>query len=141
MTFRLMLAAGLALALAGCSTTNTGGSSAISAAPSAVETRWVGQSAGAFFAKFGPPVNDEASGSSTVYTWRGGFKNRSVPATYDKGEDGKRGKLVKPARTEYLRCEVRVTVSEDYTIRSIKPVFDKRLDNGKTWCEEFLAGN
>ncbi|MFB9912389.1 hypothetical protein [Rhizobium paknamense] len=138
MTFRMMLAAGLALALAGCST--TGGSMAVSK-PSALQTRWAGQSAGVFFAKFGPPINDEDVGGDTVYTWRGGFKTRSVPAAYDKTADGKRGKQIRPARTDYLRCEVRITVSDNYTIRDIKPVFDKKLDDGRTWCEEFLAGN
>ena len=56
------LIAALALAATGCTTTGT--------PKNEIETRWNGQQAGAFFAKFGPPVSDAAAGTSTLYTWR-----------------------------------------------------------------------
>ncbi|OHZ35498.1 hypothetical protein [Agrobacterium vitis] len=137
MNFRIMLTAGLALALAGCTTTS--GVMPVQK-KNLVEERWVGQPAGAFFAKVGPPINDEQAGGATVYSWRGGFRTRTVAPTYAQTPDGKRGKVTKAGRTEYLRCEVRVTVSPDYVIRAIKPVIDRPVESGKTWCEEFLGG-
>ncbi|AOG09636.1 hypothetical protein [Agrobacterium sp. RAC06] len=129
------LIATLCLAAAGCTT--VGG-----APTNEIETRWNGQQAGAFFAKFGPPVSDAASGSATLYTWRGGFKTRVVPATYEDLGDGKRGKLLTRARTEYLRCEVQLTVSSDYIIRSVRTVVDRPGTNGgKSYCAEFLTAS
>jgi hypothetical protein len=128
MNFKIMLTAGLALALAGCTT--------VAEMPTvtkknAVETRWEGKPAGQFFAKFGPPINDVQSGSSTVYTWRGGFKTRRI------GGDAAKGKA---ARTQYLSCQVDLNVSSDYVIQGVKIVADRQLDGGKSWCEEFLGG-
>jgi len=128
MNFRLMTVAGLALTLAGCTT--------VGPATNAVEARWNGQPAGVFFAKFGPPVSDVESGSSTVYAWKGGYKTRRTPAEYAKTSDGKRGKKIASARTEYLSCSVQLTVSSDYVIRSIRVA-----GGGSDWCNEFLAGD
>lgn len=127
MNFKIMLTAGLALALAGCTT--TGQMPSISK-KNAVETRWEGKPAGQFFAKFGPPINDVQSGSSTLYTWRGGYKTRKVASEGNK----------KATRTQYLSCQVDLTVSSDYVIQGVKIVADRQLDGGKTWCEEFLGG-
>lgn len=129
------LIAALCLAAAGCTT--VGG-----APTNEIEARWNGQQAGAFFAKFGPPVSDAASGTATLYTWRGGFKTRVVPATYEDLGDGKRGKMLTRARTEYLRCEVQLTVSSDYIIRSVRTVVDRPGTNGgKSYCAEFLTAS
>ncbi len=129
MNFKIMLTAGLALALAGCTTTS-GGGVLPAAKTSAMETRWVGQPAGKFFAQFGPPINDVQSGSSTIYTWRGGYKTRKIAA------EGK----TKTTRTQYLSCQVDLTVSSDYVIKSIKAVGDRPYQDGKTWCDTFLGG-
>lgn len=131
MNFRVITMAGLALALAACTTPGV--------ATNPIEARWNGQQAGAFFAKFGPPITDVETGGTTLYTWRGGYKTRAVPAVYEDLGNGKKGKLLKPARSEYLRCEVQLTVSPDYVIRGVRTVVDKRTD-GKSYCEEFLAG-
>ncbi|MDI6834559.1 hypothetical protein [Ciceribacter thiooxidans] len=130
MNFRVITMAGLALALAACTTTGI--------ARNGVEARWNGKQAGAFFAKFGPPVSDTAAGGNTLYSWRGGYKTRVVPAVYED-LNGKKGKLLQRARTEYLRCEVQLTVSPDYVIRGVRTVVDKRGADGKSYCEEFLA--
>lgn len=131
MNIRILTLAGLALALGGCTTTTL--------APNPIETRWNGQQAGTFFAKFGPPTADQPTGASTIYTWRGGYKTRTVPAKY-AGDDKKKGKLVSPARTEYLRCEVQLTVSPEYVIRSVRTIIDKPgLNGAPSYCEEFLA--
>jgi len=133
MNFRLITLASLALALAGCTTVGPAGN--------AVEARWKGQPAGAFFAKFGPPTSDVAAGDSTVYSWRGGYKTRQVPAVYAELPNGKKGKLVSRARSEYLRCEVQLTVSSSYVIQSIRTVIDKPgVKGGPSYCEEFLGG-
>ncbi|NRP71305.1 hypothetical protein ILFOPFJJ_02190 [Ensifer psoraleae] len=133
MNFRMMTVAGLVLALAGCTTTS-------GVAKNAVETRWLGKPAGIFFARFGPPIADVESGDDTVYSWKGGYKTRKIPAEYEKTADGKRGKRISAARTEYLSCSVQLTVSSDYVIRSIRLVGDRKRANGPSWCEEFLGG-
>ena len=133
MNFRLLTVAGLALALAGCTT--------VGPARNAVESRWNGQPAGTFFAKFGPPQSDVESGETTIYSWKGGYKKRKVPAQYAEGTDGKKGKRIAPARTEFLSCSVQLTVSSDYTIRSIKVSGDRKSSTGVSWCDEFLAGD
>ena len=132
MNTRIITLAGLALALGGCTT------STIALNP--IESRWNGQQAGTFFAKFGPPTADQQIGASTIYTWRGGYKTRTVPAKYSGGEGTKKGKLVSPARTEYLRCEVQLTVSPEYVIRSVRTIIDKPgLNGAPSYCAEFLT--
>jgi hypothetical protein len=133
MNFRLMTVAGLALALAGCTTTGP--------ARNAVESRWNGQPAGTFFAQFGPPQSDAESGDMTVYSWKGGYKKRTVPAQYAEGKDGKKGKKIASARTEFLSCSVQLTVSSDYVIRSMHVLGDRKTSTGPSWCDEFLAGD
>ncbi|KQQ58476.1 MULTISPECIES: hypothetical protein [Rhizobium/Agrobacterium group] len=134
MRFRSVTLAGLAIALSACTTT------APSLSPkSAVETRWVGQSAGVFFAKFGPPLSDVDTGDTTTYNWRGGYKTAKVPAKFEEGKDGKRGRQISPARTSYLSCTVQLVVGGDYKIRSIRTVSDRPGVNGPSYCAEFLA--
>ncbi|QLF69719.1 hypothetical protein FE840_009290 [Peteryoungia desertarenae] len=134
MKVRASMIAGLALTLAGCTTTGP--------AKNAIEEKWNGREAGAFFAKFGPPVADTAAGGATLYTWRGGRSTRTLPAEYETARDGTRGRLLRPARTVYLRCEVQLTVSPDYVIRSVRTVVDRPGANGgPSYCEEFLTAN
>ncbi|MCI9866223.1 hypothetical protein RHIZ_09735 [Rhizobium skierniewicense] len=135
MRFRSLTLAGLAIALSACTTTTP------SLAPkSAVETRWVGQSAGVFFAKFGPPLTDVTNGSTTTYTWRGGFRNAKIPAKFEEGKDGKRGRQISPARNASLSCTVQIVVGGDYKINSVRTVSDRPGVNGPSYCAEFLAG-
>lgn len=132
MNLRIFTMGGLMLALAGCTT--TGG-----IASNPLEARWNGKSAGTFFAAYGPPISDVETGSSTVYTWRGAYKTVRVPAKAesDKGEKGKKAKRT-AARTLYLRCEARVTVGQDYLIRSIQAIGDRPGVNGPSYCAEAL---
>jgi hypothetical protein len=132
MNFRLMTVAALALALAGCTT--------VGPARNAVEARWSGQPAGVFFAAFGPPQSDVSSGDTTVYSWKGGYKKRTIPAQFAEGANGKKGKKIAAARTEFLSCSVQLSVSSDYVIRSIKVLGDVKKSSGPSWCEEFLVG-
>lgn len=130
MNIRILLTAGMALLLAGCTTT-----ASLSGDP--LSKRWVGTSAGKFFAAYGPPVSDEESGSTTTYVWRGGYKNRHTPAQY-KGE-GKNRRLVARAHTDYLVCQVKLTVGDDYMIESISTTIDRPgVDGGPTWCQQTL---
>lgn len=131
MKIRTFAAAGLAIALAGCTT--------IPSAGDPVAARWNGQSAGKFFAAYGPPLSDAENGSSVVYSWKGGYKTVRVPAKYAEGDNGKRGKQTAPARTMYLRCQAEITTNSDYTIRSIRTVNDMPGESGKSYCAEFLA--
>lgn len=133
MNFRLMTVAGLALALAGCTT--------VGPARNAVEARWKGQPAGVFFAAFGPPQADVSSGDMTVYSWKGGYKKRTIPAQFAEGENGKKGKKIASARTEFLSCSVQLNVSSDYVIRSVQVLGDRKTSSGPSWCDEFLAGD
>lgn len=132
MRMRAFTAAGLMLALTACATTGGTGN--------AVQAKWVGRPAGAFFAQFGPPNSDSAEGKMTAYSWRGGYKTRTTPAQYEQLDGGKRGKMTARARTEYLSCSVRLKVSDDYVIRDVEIVADRPGLNGQTYCEEFLAG-
>jgi hypothetical protein len=137
MKLRLITAAGLMLALAGCTTAAV----TTSSRSNGVDTRWRGQSAGVFFAKFGPPISDVQSGSDTLFTWRGAYRTRTSDPQYAPSVDGKRGKLISGGRKEYLRCEVQLTVSSDYMIRGVKTVIDKPgVGSAPSYCEEFLAG-
>ncbi len=133
MNFRLMTVAGLALALAGCTT--------VGPARNAVEARWKGQPAGVFFAAFGPPQSDVSSGDMTVYSWKGGYKKRTIPAQFAEGENGKKGKKIASARTEFLSCSVQLNVSSDYVIRSIQVLGNVKKSSGPSWCDEYLASD
>lgn len=105
MLFRSVTLAAFAITLSAC-TTATDGSTPSFTQKSPVETRWVGQSAGIFFAKFGPPLSDTESGSSTVYNWRGGYKKATIPAKFEEGKDGKKaGRFRPPAPPPFpARC-------------------------------------
>ena len=131
MKLRTFAAAGLAIALAGCTTIPT--------AADPISSRWVGQSAGKFFAAFGPPLTDADNGSGNVYTWKGGYKTVAVPANYAEGSDGKRVKQISPALKLYLRCQAEITTNSDYTIRTIRVSGDVPGANGPSYCAEFLA--
>jgi hypothetical protein len=105
----------LSLALVSCTT--------ISVSDNAISKRWVGRSAGEFFAKYNPPLDDVSAGANTIYSWRGGYKRIRV-------EGG---------RSVSVSCSARITVSESYTIRDITIVSDRRGANGPSYCEELLA--
>lgn len=80
-----------------------------------LQKRWNGEQAGAFFAAYGPPRSDRsAGGGATVYIWRGGFvRGRS--------------------------CAVELTVSPDYTIKTIRATSDRIDPNGgPSHCETVL---
>lgn len=88
-----------------------------------IKSRWLGHSAGEFFARFSPPISDSQSGSSTVYNWRGGY-NRI------KQQNG---------RSVSVSCSARITVSGDYTISDISIVSDRPGSNSSSYCTELLA--
>lgn len=134
MTFRMIMLGGLALALAGCTT--TGG-----APRNAVKSAWNGKSAGIFFAQFGPPASDSGEGGMTVYTWKGGYKTVRVPAKYAEGANGKKGKRIASPQTRYLSCSVKLSVDDSYTIRKVTTISDRAGLNGPSYCAEFLAGD
>ncbi|MDO9417166.1 hypothetical protein [Pararhizobium sp.] len=108
MNVRMTIAAGLVLVLASCTTASVGPANPLKA-------RWVGKSAGEFFAAFGPPLSDVSSGRSTLYSWRGGFRKQKV-------------------------CAVDLVVGSDYRIDSIKTTRDHpgKDPKGPTHCEEVL---
>lgn len=131
MTRRIALFALLPLALASCVSAGAG---------DPLSARWQGQEAGTFFAAYGPPQGDAAQGSASTYTWRGGYARRTTPAVYAKGEDGKNGKLISKARSEYLSCGVEIKVNSEYRISSIRATIDRRPEaGGPSYCEEFLG--
>lgn len=132
MHFRSIVIASMALALTACTTTSIGPKNEI-------ENRWVGQSAGVFFAQFGPPIADVASGSSTLYTWKGGYKTARIPAKYAEGTDNARGKQIAAARTASLSCTVQLTVSSEYKIQSVRTISDRQGETSASYCAEFLA--
>ncbi|MDP9835631.1 hypothetical protein J2T09_000372 [Neorhizobium huautlense] len=116
MNTRLAALAAVAVALSACTT-----ASPLQLDP--ISARWVGQSAGKFFAAYGPQYSDVASGSSTVYNWRGGYKRIKM-------ENGK---------SASVSCAATLTVSSDYNIRSIRIVADRPGSKGPSYCQELLA--
>ncbi|MDE1156195.1 MAG: hypothetical protein PW735_10765 [Acidobacteriaceae bacterium] len=106
----------LTAALASCTT--------VSLADNPINKRWVGHSAGEFFAKYNPPLDDTASGSSTIFNWRGGYK---------------RIKLQTGANAS-VSCSAKITVSDAYVIRDITITADRPGATGPSYCEELLAG-
>ena len=106
----------LAIALSACTT--AGGMTG-----DPINARWVGRSAGEFFAKYSPPISDSSEGSMTVYNWRGGY-NRI------KQSNG---------RTVSVSCSARITVSENYLIRDIVIVSDRPGVNSVSYCQELLT--
>jgi hypothetical protein len=105
----------LAFALSACTT--------VSIAESTINARWVGHSAGEFFAKYNPPLSDTDSGSSTIYNWRGGYSRIKT----------------KEGRSVSVSCTAKITVSENYTIRDITVVGDRPGAGGASYCEELLT--
>ena len=129
MTLRTFAAAGLMLALAGCTTAT----SMIAPATSPIDKRWVGQSAGGFFAAFGPPISDRDEGGSRIYTWRGGYKTIRIPVS-----GGAAGQKV-ATRPAHVSCKADIVTSSDYTIRAIRILGDSPGSNGGSYCAELLA--
>ena len=106
----------LTLALSACTT--------VSVAPqSPISQRWVGRSAGVFFAKYSPPLSDVQDGSSTIYNWRGGYSRVKLG----------NGKTVS------VSCSAKITVNEDYVIRDITITGDRPGASGASYCTELLA--
>ena len=130
MKCRSLVLALLPLALVSCTT--TGGNDPLS-------QRWNGVEAGKFFSKYGPPQEDSSVGGKSSYTWRGGYARRTIPAVYEKDEDGKNGKLISRARSQNLSCGVEIQVDGSYRITSIRATVDNRLEgDGSSYCEQFL---
>ncbi|NLR95321.1 hypothetical protein HGP17_00560 [Rhizobium sp. P38BS-XIX] len=129
MNIRMITAAGLLLALAGCSTTTTTTTAALPLlAKNPVQDRWQGQSAGRFFAAYGPPISDRDESGDRVYTWRGGYKNVSVV-----NKDGKK------AGKRSLSCKADIVTDKNYEIRSVKILGDQPGVNSSSYCAELLA--
>ncbi|AYG58404.1 hypothetical protein QD460_07010 [Rhizobium jaguaris] len=125
MNIRMITAAGLLLALAGCTTTTV---ALPTIASNPVQDRWEGQSAGRFFATFGPPISDRDEGGNRVYTWRGGYKTVTIAGK--KGE--KKGKL-------YLSCKADIVTNQSYVIRAVHILSDQPGTSGSSYCAELLA--
>lgn len=121
--FRIMnhriIASSAVFVLALCACTTTGGPA------NPIEARWVGQSAGKFFALHSPPVSDASAGANTVYSWRGGYRKI-------KTQDG---------RMANVSCSAQITVDRDYVIRNIRITSDRPGARGASYCAELLAGD
>lgn len=105
----------LAAVLTACTTT--------SGPANPIEARWVGQSAGKFFAAYSPPLSDTPAGSDTLYNWRGGYNRIKL-------QNG---------RTANVSCAAQLTVDADYTIRKIRITSDRHGARGPSYCEELLT--
>jgi hypothetical protein len=137
MTFRLIPSI-LALASLGLVSLGLASCTTI-AASDPLSQRWTGKEAGTFFAAYGPPQEDSVGAGSATYSWKGGYASRTIPAQYETGKDGKKGKLISKARKAYLACAVELKVDADYRISSIRAVSDRPgLKAGTTYCQEFL---
>lgn len=131
MKIRMITAAGLMLALAGC---NTVSMPMMAANP--VNAYWSGQSAGKFFAAFGPPISDQDAGSGRIYNWRGGYKTVHLTAAKAAASTGKKGAA--GARTVHLSCRANVITSSEYVIRSVEIIGDMPGVSSSSYCAELL---
>ena len=111
----LAITASFVIALSGCTSNATSGNP--------IKASWVGHSAGKFFAEFGPPHSDTSTGSTTVYTWRGGYK-------HIKQKDGNSARV---------SCSAQLIVDTTYAIRDIRITADRQGATGSSYCEELLA--
>ena len=109
MKLKFLALAAVAASLSACAT--TGGSLG-----DPISSAWVGKSAGKFFAAYGPPLNDDGTGS--VFTWKGGYKR---------------------VRGEYKSCSATIAVNGDYNIRSITITGDRQGEISPSYCRELLA--
>ncbi len=72
---RWVMVAALAAVVSGCVTTEQ--------ASEAIQSRWVGQGADAFFQRYGAPRSEfPLSNGDVLYTWRGGETTKYIAATY-----------------------------------------------------------
>ena len=105
MKLKFLAIAGLAAAVSGCATTGD-----------PIAAAWHGKSAGKFFAKYGPPLADDGTGS--VFTWKGGYKRVG-------------GSL--------KSCSASIAVDGDYNIRSLTVTSDRPGETSPSYCRELLA--
>ncbi|MGW9231374.1 hypothetical protein ACWGPT_10960 [Pseudorhizobium sp. NPDC055634] len=105
----------IAIVLSACTTTR--------APANPIEARWLGQSAGKFFARYSPPLSDTATGSTTLYNWRGGYQRIKL-------QNG---------RTANVSCAAQITVDADYNIRAIRITADRQGATGPSYCQELLT--
>ncbi|HWU61115.1 MAG TPA: hypothetical protein VN112_03750 [Ensifer sp.] len=108
MKLKFLGMAAVAASLSACATTGGMGDP--------ISSAWVGKSAGKFFAAYGPPLNDDGTGS--VFTWKGGYKR---------------------VRGEYKSCSATIAVNGDYNIRSITITGDRQGEISPSYCRELLA--
>jgi hypothetical protein len=118
-----LLVAAIAVALAGCQTTQK--------AAETLRSDWVGQSADSFFVANGPPVTGfPRDNGGQIYTWRGGeatttrpgsFQTRTVPT---QTLDGRRTMTTttsyQPPRQVNYVCEAQIAADPQGIIESIR---------------------
>lgn len=106
MKLRLFALAGLAATVSACTT--------VSSDP--IGSTWNGKPAGTFFAKYGPPLSDDGTGS--VFVWKGGYKR---------------------VGGQYKSCSATVAVDGSYHIRDLKITGDRQGEHSPSYCRELLA--
>ena len=109
MKLRLFALAGLAATVSACSTIG-------SIAVDPIGAAWNGKPAGTFFAKYGPPLSDDGTGS--VFVWKGGYKR---------------------VGGQYKSCSATVAVDGSYHIREVKITGDRQGEHSPSYCRELLA--
>ncbi|MEN5083508.1 hypothetical protein ABE438_13580 [Bosea sp. TWI1241] len=118
-----LLVATIALAMAGCQTTQK--------AAETLRSEWIGQSADSFFVANGPPVTAfPRDNGGALYTWRGGeatsvrpasFQTRSVPTqTLDGRRTMTTTTTYQPPRQFNYVCEAQIAADPQGVIESIR---------------------
>lgn len=116
---RILLLAGLSLA--GCTTDK---------AAQQMQSSWVGRSTDQFFVQNGPPVTSfKLNDGRTLYTWRSGVRNVSMPATATTNATTSGGYTVATTNisgggTASVYCEAQIIAAPTGAIEEIKPVRD-----------------
>ncbi|RKE84091.1 hypothetical protein [Rhizobium sp. AG855] len=137
-------------------------------ANNAARSRWLGQPVEAFFAAYGPPIDEYPLSSGKIYTWRGGDKTRYIPPTYSSPEpattivrtetrsDGSgqtvtqtrvirsdpfwQPEMISPPRYQQLFCELQINANKAGVITAIRASNDTDGDGfSLSRCAEVLG--
>ncbi|MFI5015548.1 MAG: hypothetical protein ACHQAY_24700 [Hyphomicrobiales bacterium] len=97
-------------------------------AATALRSKWVGQSADAFFLRYGAPAGDfKLANGDTIYTWTGGQATYTLPAVADTtfGPGGTATTTISGGGDVHISCTLQITTSgPERTIKSISPSRD-----------------
>jgi len=126
------------LTLAACTTTQQ--------AHDALQTRWLGRSADAFFVQYGPPASSfPLADGRLVYEWTGGRRNYALGGSafttaHAVGSTAYATTSYSGGGTLAVGCSVRIVADGERTIQAIAPTVDTVGRFTTSRCAEVFGG-